>query len=192
MTLVRCAQAGDRAAFDVLADRYRALILAVTFLRTGSKDEAEDLTQEVFAKAWVHLPALKEPAAFVAWLRRIAANACRDWYRRGYWPASLVELTSEMPSEAPGPHEIVIRRAHQNALRQALLELPEKNRIALLLFTWGGYSYERIAVLLDIPITTVEGRIFRARQQLKQLLSSEVDRLSDRPRTKWHAKGGKA
>lgn len=175
--LVRCAQAGDRAAFDVLAARYRALILAMTFLRTGSKDEAEDLTQEVFAKAWVNLPALKEPAAFVAWLRQIAANACRDWYRKAPWPESLSDLSESLSTNTPGPDDLAVAHDHQFRLRRALLTLPKKNQLALLLFVWGGYSYERIAELLEIPLTTVEGRIYRARQQPKHLISTESEGL---------------
>ena len=192
LELIRCAQIGDHVAFDVLADRYRALILAITFLRTGSREEAEDLTQEVVAKAWLHLPGLKEPSAFVAWLKRIAANACRDWYRKAPWPESLTDLSKHIAVNMPGPDEIVVRNDRQFQLRQALLALPEKNRLTLLLFTWGGYSYERIAELLEIPLTTVEGRIYRARQQLKRLMMIDAGELTGEPRRRWREKGEKA
>jgi len=178
LELIRCAQAGDRAAFDVLANRYRALILAITFLRTGSKDEAEDLTQEILTKAWVNLAALKEPAAFIAWLRTIAANACLDWYRKAPWPESLTDLSEHMKISTPGPDELVVVHDNHSHLRRALLALPDKNRLALLLFVWGSYSYKQIAELLEIPLTTVEGRIYRARQQLERLLITQSEELT--------------
>jgi len=160
LTLVRCAQAGDRAAFDVLADRYRALILATTFLRTSSKDEAEDLTQEVFAKAWVHLPVLKEPAAFIAWLRTIAANACRDWYRKAPWPESLTDLSEHIEISTPGPDELVV--VHDNQSQSAFItsatpRLPPHPDRDMRIFD-TGMSRAPYQVINCIP----KGRIFTA------------------------------
>ena len=91
--LVKQAQAGDKAAFDRLARHYRAAVVAVTFSRVGNRDEAEDLAQEVLVKAREKLGELREPEAFPAWLKMIALNACRTWYRRSVkWPESLEQV----------------------------------------------------------------------------------------------------
>ncbi|MCC6442706.1 MAG: RNA polymerase sigma factor [Armatimonadetes bacterium] len=80
----------------------------------------------------------------------------------------------EIPDPQPGPLEAALRRERERIVRKALLDLPEANRLALLLHVWGGYSYEEIAAFAEVPVTTVEGRIFRARAKLRRLLRSEA------------------
>src|SRR3712207_3531562 len=88
--LIQRAQAGDRAAFDELTTRHRSALVAVAFMRTGHKDEAEDWAQEVLATAWNKLAGLQNPQSFAAWLKAIPVNACHNWHRhRGRWPESL-------------------------------------------------------------------------------------------------------
>ncbi|MCC6442707.1 MAG: hypothetical protein IT210_04510 [Armatimonadetes bacterium] len=77
--IIRKARSGDREAFDRLAAHYRS---AVAFMKTGSREEAEDLAQEILLRAWQSLPSLLEPTAFAGWLRAIATNACRSRLRR--------------------------------------------------------------------------------------------------------------
>jgi RNA polymerase sigma-70 factor (ECF subfamily) len=119
--LVRRAQAGDRAAFEQLARRYRAAVLAVTFARTGHREEAEDLAQEVLIHAWEKLPALREPSRIAAWLRTMALNACRSWYRRSRpWPTSLDDApdASAAPDPRPDPLEALLIREKERAWHQ--------------------------------------------------------------------------
>jgi RNA polymerase sigma-70 factor (ECF subfamily) len=171
--LVRRASRGDRAAFDALAGHYRAALLALAFLRTGHLDEAEDLAQEILAKAWEKLPTLRDPAAFVPWVKAVAANACNNWYRRsGFGSDSPLEGEGESPfyDPAPQPLETVLKRERQRELHAALLQLPETNRTALMMHVWGGYSYGEIAAFTGVRVTTVEGRIYRAKRQLRRLL----------------------
>jgi RNA polymerase sigma-70 factor, ECF subfamily len=188
--LVRCAQAGDRAAFERLARRYRAAVLAITFARTGHREEAEDLAQEVMLHAWEKLPALREPARFAGWLRAVALNVCRSWYRRSRpWPVSLDDAPEAVaaPDPGPGPLEALLLREKERAWRQALLALPAPNRYALLMHTWGSYSYAEIAAFLEVPVTTVEGRIYRAKRQLRDLLRADAAELLGEPRRQWQA-----
>ena len=114
--LVRRAQAGERGAFDCLLARYRGLVQAMAFLRTSHRDEADDLAQEVWAKAWEKLPTLQEPDAFRGWVVQITMNACRNWYRRRVrWPESLDALAAArpLPDTAPGPAERLLEREHE-------------------------------------------------------------------------------
>jgi len=168
---VRAAQAGDRAAFDALAARYRGLVVAMAFLRTGDRSDAEDLAQEVLTKAWQRLGELQEPAAFVGWLRVITQNACRDWQRKLARIPPALELgdIADMPASLRwSPPDVALRQEERRRWRQALQALSEGNRLALALHLCGGYSYEEIASLLEVPVSTVEGRIYRAKQQLRR------------------------
>src|SRR5438093_4495602 len=134
--LVQQAQAGDRAAFDQLARHYRPILLALAFLRTGDMEAAEDLAQEVLTRAWQKLPMLEQPGAFLPWIRSIAANACHTWYRRSRpWPTSLAS-EEEWPTlidPRPMPLQVILARERQRALRQALVTIPDANRLALML-----------------------------------------------------------
>lgn len=180
------SQAGDDEAFEALAARYRAAALAVTFLRTGNREEAEDLAQEVLLKARERLNSLKESEAFPGWLRAIALNACRTWYRK-LKPADSLDAAGRRPLRdySAGPLEVLLEKDRQKSWRKALLMLPGPNRCALLMHVWGGYSYQEIADFLDVPVSTVEGRIHRAKNQLRRLLQPGVDGLLDEPRCKW-------
>jgi len=188
--LVRRARAGDRAAFDRLAERYRAALRAMAFLRTSDREAAQDLAQEALARAWAALPTLREPGAFLLWLKRIAARACLDWHRPARpEPLSLDdEGLSRLPAEAAlQPLAILLARERQRALRQALASLPDANRVALLMHVWEGASYEEIAAFTNVCVSTVEGRLYRARKQLRRLLLDDEDALFGRPACRWQA-----
>ena len=173
---VLLACAGDRAAFDQLVHHYRPVLLVLTFLRTRDLCEAEDLVQEIFLRVWQKLPHLRIPSLFLPWLKTIAANTCSTWYRR--CPSKTTSLNSETASHlladcAPRPLEIVLSAEKQRELHRALLLLPPVNRLALLMQVWGDYSYAEIAAFTEVPVTTVEGRIYRARRQMRNLLHDE-------------------
>lgn len=179
---MRRAQAGDRAAFDRLAGRYRPALRAMAFLRTSDREAAQDLAQETLARAWGALPTLREPGAFLPWLKTIAGRACLNWHRQAR-PADL-PLTSA--ADAPDRHglqplPILLARERGRALRRALAALPDANRLALLMHVWEGASYQQIADFTGVAVTTVEGRISRARARLRRLLRDDEDVLFDKP-----------
>ncbi len=187
---MRRARAGDRAAFDRLAGRYRAALRAMAFLRTSDREAAQDLAQEALTRAWEALPALREPGAFLPWLKRIAARACLDWHRPARpEPLSLDgEGLSRLPAEAAlQPLAVLLARERQQELRRALASLPDVNRIALLMHVWEGASYEEIAAFTGVAVTTVEGRLYRARKQLRRLLADDEETLFGRPARRWRA-----
>lgn len=188
--LVRRALAGDSAASDCLARYYRPAVRAIVFMRTAHWDEVEDLTQEILLKAWIKLPALKNPSLFVPWLKTIAVNACRDWQRRHQqWHESLDFDWDQAPiiDPQPQPLAVLLAKEDQRALRAALLELPPANRMALLLQVWGGYSYEEIASFTAVKVSAVEGRIHRAKRQLRRQLQGSSAKILRVSRKEWSA-----
>lgn len=187
---MRQAQAGDHDAFNLLAGRYRAALRAMAFLRTGDREAAQDLAQDTLTRAWQALPTLREPEAFLPWLKRIAARACLNWHR----PARLETLSldgeglSRLPAEAAlQPLAVLLARERQRVLRQALASLPDTNRVALLMHVWEEASYQEIAAFTGVAVTTVEGRLYRARKQLRRLLYDDEEVLLGRPARRWQA-----
>jgi RNA polymerase sigma factor (sigma-70 family) len=173
---VLLACAGDGAAFDQLVHHYRPVLLALTFLRTRNIYEAEDLVQQILIRAWQKLPGLHQPALFLPWIKTIAANACSTWYRR--CSPQTTSLDTEpvcrlLADGAPKPLEIALSGEKQRELHRALLLLPHANRLALLMHVWGNYSYAEIAAFTEVRVTTVEGRIYRAKRQMQQLLRDQ-------------------
>lgn len=178
----RLAHSGDKDAFSRLAHYYRPWLLAMAFLRTSDREAAQDLVQDVLARAWANLPSLQCPDAFAGWLQRIMVNACQTWLRHSErWPCSLEEIRPVAPSSLEPP-SVLLARERQRALRDALLTLAPDNRLALLMHEWGDYSYAQIGELLEIPVSTVDGRIYRAKGQLRRVLSRQYAELFEETR----------
>jgi RNA polymerase sigma-70 factor (ECF subfamily) len=145
---------------------YRPLLLAVALDRTGDPELARDIAQEAMELALRHLDRLREPAALPAWLRTIAINCCRQHVRRGRERPAGLAILPEQESEAV--HRIAVRREMMRQVRRALRRLPENNRLALMLHVLHGLPYQQIAAALGVPVTTIEGRIHRARRELRR------------------------
>ena len=188
--LVRRAQRGELAAFNMLVIRHQnaAYSLALRFLRT--REAAEDVTQEAFVRAWRAIDTFRGDR-FRSWLLRIVANAARDELRRRKRrPQRSLDETwddSDMASIDPvepglGPQERAEQTELRGVLERALAELPEEWRMVVLLSDVHGLSYEEIADAVDAPLGTVKSRLSRARGRLRQLLieSGELPGLAQR------------
>jgi RNA polymerase sigma-70 factor, ECF subfamily len=166
--LVAAAQDGDLQAFGLLVERYQAPIyrLAVRMLR--SEADAQDVAQEVFVQAWRKIGSFRGDASFSTWLHRIATNRC------------LNAIAARRPS-APLPEDQVdragtdsdlsveVERRHRFAqLAEVIAQLPTDQRVALVLRDLQGLSYEEIAGVLRVSLSTVKGRIHRARLAVVQ------------------------
>ncbi len=162
------AQAGDKAAYGQLVERYQHLIVSVAYHHGLDLAEAEDAAQETFVKAWLALPRYRESAGSLrAWLCRIAINTARDVYRR---KRPTQELDEHMPDRDHDPADQAEAQARRWAVRRALDQLPAASRAALVLREYEGLSYAEIAAALDIPQGTVMSRLNYARNRLRELL----------------------
>lgn len=162
------AQAGDKAAYGQLVQRYQRLIVSVAYHQGLDLETAEDVAQETFIKAWLALPRFRESAGSLrAWLCRIAINVAIDAYRRDRPTQDLDERVLDGESN---PAEQVEADARVGAVRRALAQLPAASYAALILREYEGLSYAEIATVLDIPPGTVMSRLNYARSRLRALL----------------------
>ncbi|HEY3332528.1 MAG TPA: RNA polymerase sigma factor [Capsulimonadaceae bacterium] len=187
--VVLAAQRGDHAAFDTLISPIRSGLFGIAFVRTGDRDEAEDITQAVLAAAWGHLADLRDPDTFTAWVRAILAQHCRTWFRRRRSPVVSLDdpdLDPPQADDAQQPLAMLICRERDEQLRTALRTIPEANRTALLMAVWGNCSYDQIAEFTAVPVTTVEGRIHRAKAQLRRTLRFSNPEFFGDDASRWH------
>lgn len=166
--LIRRARRGDREAFGCLIYRYREGVVNVVYRMCGDAHLAEDAAQDAFIRAWDALPRYRHRGKFKAWLYRIAVNCARDALRRRR-PTADVELLP-LPSDAPNPERQVLRQERATLVQEAVLQLPEASRAALILREYEGLSYKEIAQTLALPLGTVMSRLHYARTRLREIL----------------------
>jgi RNA polymerase sigma-70 factor (ECF subfamily) len=169
------AQAGDRQAFAALVERYWGRIYCWLRGLTRRSHTAEDLTQEVFLRAWEELRTLQEGSSFCPWLFRIARNCFLDSRRgpRGTAPRQLPDGTA---SREPGPLANVLEQERESLVQAACRRLPIHLRAPLLLWTQEGLPYAEIAQVLSITEETARWRVCKARKVLLKVLGAYLDR----------------
>jgi RNA polymerase sigma-70 factor (ECF subfamily) len=182
--LVERARSGDLNAFNQLVDLHQRLVFNLCLRMLGSSAPAEDATQDAFIAAWRNIDAFRG-ASFRAWLMRIAANACTDELRRrGRRPALSLDAPTaagdtargeppDLPDRAPGPEDAALRVEQRRRIQAALLQLPDDQRLAVVLCDVQGFAYEEIAEAMRTSVGTVKSRIARGREKLRRLLATE-------------------
>jgi len=168
--LVARVVAGDRAAFGVLVDRYAAVARRSARAVLGDPDDADDAAQDALLSALVKLEQYDPRRPFGPWLLRIVANAATDRRRRRK-VRRTEPLDPGLAAHGTRPDTAAERRELSARLRQALAELPERRRIAVVLFDVEGYAHAEIADILGIPEGTVRSEVFHARRRLRVLLA---------------------
>lgn len=169
-SLVDAARAGSNDAFEVLVDRYRAPIVRLAYRLTHDADEAKDIAQDAFLRAYNRLGDFHSDRPFARWLFVIARNASLDAIRRRRRAATYAATGGVGPSE-PGPEELALRNDEATRVHVALRSLPAKYRDVLDLYYLRGLRYREIAVELAIPIGTVKTYISRAKRRLREELA---------------------
>jgi len=164
---------GDPAAFRQLVDATSERIYRLAFHLMRDRDEAEDVVQETYIRAWQRRGDLRDPHAVVPWLSRIARNSARDrlrWWRRR---PDRARVEVESAAAVPPADAQLVEAERAAEVRRALDVLSEKHRVILLLREVEDMSYEQIAELLGLPLGTVESRLHRARAALASKLEKE-------------------
>ncbi len=178
--LLRRAREGDADAFERLMADLEPLVWRVCWHYTGQREDASDCGQEAMVRIWRGLSGYRYDCAFETWVYRIAANCCLDFLRRKRRDRSvsiepLREEGFDPPDQGPGTEERVLTEDRHRRVRQAIAELPDDQRDALVLTQLEGKSYEEAARLLGTREGTVKSRINRARARLKEILSDEAE-----------------
>ncbi len=171
--------AGDNNAFGVLVDAYQDRVYNLALRMCGNADDAFDLSQEAFFRAWRGLSGFQQESAFSTWLFRLTSNVCLDFLRakKRRPTVSLAtvddegeETQMELPSPGKTPEEIIMAAEEKDALAKAMNQLPVEYREILTMRAINDMSYTDIAETLQLREGTVKSRLARARVALKNIL----------------------
>lgn len=186
--LVRLAAGGDPDAFEKLVLTYEKQIYNLALRMTANPDDAMDLSQETFLRAWRGLASYRFDSAFATWLYRLASNVCIDFLRRQKKQKIVplyhaddedTERELSLPEPGPGPEEQILQRLEQEQVAKALTQLEPEYREALVLCVVNGLSYTEIARILDVKEGTVKSRIARAREKMRKLVQKTGNKRPD-------------
>jgi RNA polymerase sigma-70 factor (ECF subfamily) len=175
--LVARSQGGDLDSFNQLVLRWERPIYALAYRVIGREEEARDVAQETFLRAFRALKGFKGQAKFSSWLYRITLNLCRDWMRRARRTpvaqapdgVDIIELAGEStPSESI--EDLVSRHELGRAVARAMSQLPEEQRTAIILKEYHGLTFQEIADQLDCPLSTVKTRLYQGLTVLRKQL----------------------
>jgi RNA polymerase sigma-70 factor (ECF subfamily) len=184
-SLIAATLAGDTAAYGRLVSLYQDRLYNSLLRVLGSAEDAADIVQDAFVQAYVKLESFRGSSAFYTWLYRIAYNLAMSHLRREHREASLDQMKSLLGSEPmdgqPTAEAGVLQEERAEMVHAALAELSIEHRQILVLREIDGCRYDEIAEILDLPVGTVRSRLFRARLEMRDLLTPRlhVERIAD-------------
>ena len=167
--LIKYAAGGNERSFEEIVSRYQQAVFNTIYRYTGSREDVQDLAQEVFIKVWRNAGKFKGESKFSTWLYRIVVNHCLNYRRkRRHQHVSLDDLAEK--GDTPEP--LKVKPDHEQTrvvelVRAAVDGLPERQRMALVLSQYEGRSYKEIAEIMKVSVSSVESLIFRARRALR-------------------------
>lgn len=171
--LLKRAAQGDERAFEQLVGRYQPAVFNTIYRYTGNQADVQDLAQEVFIKVWQNAAKFKGRSRFSTWLYRIVVNHCLNYRRKYRRPHFSLD---EMVEQGNIPDPLIVepdpeQRRKVELVRRAIDELPERQRMALILAQFEERSYAEIAEIMKVSVSSVESLIFRARRALRERLA---------------------
>jgi RNA polymerase sigma-70 factor (ECF subfamily) len=181
--LVKRVQKGEKGAFDLLVLKYEHKIVNLVMRYVRDPEQALDITQEAFIKAYRALPRFRGDSAFYTWLYRIAVNTAKNYLAAQRRRPMDIELDLQDPEqyglhaklkESDTPEGLALSQELQETLERAIAALPDDLRQAIILRELDGMSYEEIAQTMECPVGTVRSRIFRARDAIGKKVGTLV------------------
>ena len=172
--LVAACVAGRREAFDVIVERHRRTVYQVCYRFVSNHEDASDLSQEAFVRAWRGLKNFKGQSALSTWLYRIAVNVCLNKVSAktpATEPVESLERFEDTRTESA--RSLLLREERAAAVRKAIAGLPKKQRATLILRTYHDMSHQQIADVLGSSVGAVKANFFHALANLKKILGSE-------------------
>lgn len=168
--LVEGLCARDERAFAGFYRAHAARVHRVALRLVGRPADADDITQRVFEKAWHALPRFRAEARLSTWLHRVTVNACLDHLRAAGRRPNGEELHPTLADPRPDPEMQVSSEQTSALVERAILRLPEKYRVVIVLRDIEGHSYKAMRAILRLPITTLKMRAVRGREQLARIV----------------------
>lgn len=174
-SLIKACQQGDITAFECLVQRYQDRVLRVLYLLIGNTEDAQDVAQESFIRAYRYMRAFRGDCGFPTWLHRIAINTAHNWMRENYRRrAQTVALEDWKHDAGKDPADALLAKQSQMEMQSALASLPPHYREAVVLRHYDDLSYEEIAQVQQVPVGTVRSRLSKARMLLHKYLAGET------------------
>jgi RNA polymerase sigma-70 factor (ECF subfamily) len=176
--LMRLVAQGDTRAFEEVIERHQALVAGTAARMLGSNSDVEDIAQQVFIRVWKSARRYVPRAKFTTWLLKITRNLVFNELRRAKRRAQVPLQSDPGAEEIPlkdetnrTPDSSLLHDELQRAIEEAIMQLPESQRMALVLRRYEQLSYEQIAEVLDLSVPAVKSVLFRARTELRSRLS---------------------
>ncbi len=176
---------GDADSFNQLVLRWERPIYALAYRTIGREEDARDVCQETFLRAFRALPNFRGQAKFSSWLYRIALNLCRDWMRRErrapiIQPPEDVDLMDLAAAAEPSEsiEDLVARKDMTRLVENAMTRLPEEQRTAIVLKEYHGLTFQEIADLMGCPLSTVKTRLYQGLTVLRRELAKSAGRVA--------------
>ena len=193
--LVTRATAGDVDSFNQLVTRWERPVYALAYRTLGREEDARDVVQEAFLRAFRGLKGFKGEAKFSSWLYRITLNLCRDWIRRERRAPIVqvpegtdpVDLADERVAPTESVEDLVARREMTSAVARAMAELPEEQRTAIMLKEYHGLTFQEIAEMLNCPLSTVKTRLYQGLSVLRRRLERRQAEEASLRRATWES-----
>jgi len=189
LDLVKRCQAGETEAFDELVTRYRTRIFAMIYNMVHNEQDAWDLAQDSFVKAWKSIKRFRGRSSFYTWIYRIVMNVTIDWLRKKQVKGAGVEFddaiqlrevnpaSKTLPKADPLPYERMERTEVRGRIDNAIAQLSPEHRAVILMKETEGMQYHEIAEALGCSIGTVMSRLFYARKKLQNLLKDVYENI---------------
>jgi RNA polymerase sigma-70 factor (ECF subfamily) len=171
--LVARSAAGEREAFDVIVERHRRSVYQVCYRFVNNHEDASDLAQDAFVRAWRGIQNFKGQSALSTWLYRIAVNVCLNRVSAKTPINEPIESDHFEDLRIEGAQRAMIREERAVAVRKAIANLPEKQRATLILRAYHDMSHQQIADVLGSSVGAVKANFFHALANLKKILGSE-------------------
>jgi len=168
---VRACQRGDREAFDRLVERYQRTVYRLCYRYVDNHEDANDLAQETFLRAYRSIGRFRGDSAFSTWLYRIAVNTCLN-FRSARRPSAAL-LSDTLADRGEGAQAAVERQDEARRVRAAVARLPERQRATLVLKVYQELTHEEVAAILGSSVGTVKANLFHALRNLRKLLENE-------------------
>jgi RNA polymerase sigma-70 factor (ECF subfamily) len=167
---------GDMDAFRLLVEAHQSRVIGTISKMLGSESEAEDLAQQVFIRVWKSAPRYKPTAKFTTWLFRITRNLVfNELRRRRHFAGRTDEMPEQTERAEREPDRVMLEGELQDAIQKAIDQLPETQRLAIVLRRFEEMPYEEIAKVMDTTVPAVKSILFRARSELREKLAKYLE-----------------